>query len=74
MNTSPVEVTAAQILISFWDDNASHAWGYNVVICFTVCIVNILGVRYFGESEFFFSIIKRQCSGLVIPSIAESSP
>lgn len=59
---SPVEITAAQILLTLWDNNKAHAVGYNIVICFCVCIINVLGVRYFGESEFFFSIIKRRCS------------
>ncbi|VDB94649.1 unnamed protein product [Peniophora sp. CBMAI 1063] len=65
--TIPVEVTAAQILLTFWDSNPAHGWGYNVVICFGVCIMNILGVRYFGESEFYFSIIKLMLiTGLII--------
>ncbi|KAF8498527.1 general amino acid permease 1 [Russula emetica] len=56
--TVPVEITAATILITFWDDNHKHQAGYTVVLCFLVCLINIFGVRYFGESEFVFSIIK----------------
>lgn len=54
----PVEVAAAVILLTFWDNNASHAAIYTAVICVFVCAINIFGVRYFGESEFFFALIK----------------
>jgi len=54
----PVEVTAAGILIGFWDSNEKHQGIYTAVLCVCVCAINIFGVRYFGESEFFFSIIK----------------
>jgi len=56
--TIPVEITAATILITFWDDNHKHQAGYTAVLCFLVSLINIFGVRYFGESEFVFSIIK----------------
>lgn len=54
----PVEVAAAVILLSFWDDNTSHAAIYTAVVCVLMCAINIFGVRYFGESEFFFALIK----------------
>jgi amino acid transporter len=54
----PVEITAATILLTFWDPNTSHQAIYTAVICILVCSVNVFGVRYFGESEFIFSIIK----------------
>jgi len=56
--STPVEITAAVILLSFWDSNTSHVPIYTAVICVLVCLINIFGVRYFGESEFVFSIIK----------------
>ncbi|KAF8475230.1 general amino acid permease 1 [Russula ochroleuca] len=65
--TVPVEITAATILITYWDDNHKHQAGYTAVLCFLVCLVNIFGVRYFGESEFIFSIIKLTLiTGLII--------
>jgi len=68
--TIPVEITAAQILITFWDDNRSHAIGYTLVVTICVCLINILGVKYFGESEFFFSIIKLTLiTGLIIAGL-----
>ncbi|KZV64670.1 general amino acid permease 1 [Peniophora sp. CONT] len=69
--TIPVEITAAQILLTLWDQNEAHAWGYNVVLILVVCSMNILGVRYFGESEFYFSIIKLMLiTGLIIGGLA----
>ncbi|KAH8103904.1 general amino acid permease 1 [Cristinia sonorae] len=65
--TVPVEVTAATILITFWDQNLNHQYGYTALICVLVCLINIFGVRYFGESEFFFSICKLLLiTGLII--------
>ncbi|KAI0079119.1 general amino acid permease 1 [Panus rudis PR-1116 ss-1] len=66
----PVEITAATILITFWDDDTKHQAGYTAVICVLVCLINIFGVRYFGESEFIFSIIKLcMITGLIIAGL-----
>ncbi|KAJ7623715.1 general APC amino acid permease [Roridomyces roridus] len=54
----PVEINAAVILMTFWDKDTSHAAIYTAIIAISVCAINIFGVRYFGESEFFFSITK----------------
>ncbi|EKM50101.1 uncharacterized protein PHACADRAFT_264640 [Phanerochaete carnosa HHB-10118-sp] len=54
----PVEISAATIVLTFWDSNLHHQAGYTAVICVLVCSINIFGVRWFGESEFCFSIIK----------------
>ncbi|EJD07463.1 general amino acid permease 1 [Fomitiporia mediterranea MF3/22] len=68
--TVPVEVTAAQILLTFWDQDEGHAPIYTAVICICVCLINIFGVRWFGESEFFFSIIKiLLITGLIITGL-----
>jgi amino acid transporter len=58
--STPVEITAAVILITFWDQDApkSHIAAYTLVLCILVCMINIFGVRYFGESEFIFATIK----------------
>jgi len=66
----PVEVTAATILITFWDANTKHQAGYTALICVLVCLINIFGVRWFGESEFVFSIIKLcLITGLIIAGL-----
>ncbi|KAA1475488.1 hypothetical protein DENSPDRAFT_842273 [Dentipellis sp. KUC8613] len=65
--TVPVEITSATILITFWDPDTGHTAGYIAVLCFLVSLANILGVRYFGESEFVFSIIKLcMITGLIL--------
>ncbi|KAG9014332.1 hypothetical protein FRB94_012738 [Tulasnella sp. JGI-2019a] len=56
--TVPVEITAAAILITFWDDSSSRQPLYIALILVFMCMINLFGVRYFGESEFVFSIIK----------------
>ncbi|PCH44566.1 general amino acid permease 1 [Wolfiporia cocos MD-104 SS10] len=54
----PVEVTAAGILLTFWDPDTGHQAAYTAAITVCVCAINIFGVRYFGEAEFLFSIVK----------------
>ncbi|KAF7309445.1 General APC amino acid permease [Mycena indigotica] len=54
----PVEINAAVILLTFWDKDVNHAAIYTALIVILVCAINIFGVRYFGESEFFFSVTK----------------
>ncbi|KAJ7173570.1 general APC amino acid permease [Mycena filopes] len=54
----PVEISAAVILMTFWDKDTSHAALYTAIITILVCSINIFGVRYFGETEFVFSVIK----------------
>ncbi|KAH7922216.1 general amino acid permease 1 [Leucogyrophana mollusca] len=65
--TVPVEVSGAQILITYWDSNPNHAGIYIAVICIGVSAINIFGVRYFGEAEFLFSLIKlSMITGLIL--------
>ncbi|KAG8959749.1 hypothetical protein FRC03_007525 [Tulasnella sp. 419] len=65
--TVPVEVTAAQILLTFWDKNEKRSIAYTAIILVFMCAINLFGVKYFGESEFFFSIIKLTLiTGLII--------
>ncbi|KAJ7104356.1 amino acid permease/ SLC12A domain-containing protein [Mycena belliarum] len=61
----PTEIISATLIIGFWDtgpDGAgmltSHLAGYITLLLFLCAGVNFLGVRWFGESEFFFSAIK----------------
>ncbi|KZT00581.1 general APC amino acid permease [Laetiporus sulphureus 93-53] len=56
--STPTEITAACILLTFWDSNQHHQAAYTAVVTVCVCAINIFGVRWFGEAEFFFSIIK----------------
>jgi amino acid transporter len=56
--TTPVEVVAAAIVIQYWDSNKSHLPAYIVVFTVPMTIINIVGVKYFGEFEFWFAFIK----------------
>ncbi|KAJ3554850.1 hypothetical protein NM688_g2893 [Phlebia brevispora] len=63
----PVEVSASCILISFWDPDMSHQAIYTAVLACMMCVGNVFGVKWFGESEFIFSIIKLLLiTGLII--------
>ncbi|KAL4062544.1 amino acid permease/ SLC12A domain-containing protein [Scleroderma citrinum] len=65
--TVPVEITGAQLLITFWDSNTHHVAIYTTVIACFVILVNVFGVRWFGESEFGFSLIKlSMITGLIL--------
>ncbi|KAJ7619829.1 amino acid permease/ SLC12A domain-containing protein [Mycena polygramma] len=55
---APVEITAASIVISFWDHNDSHRAIYIIVMLIGIVLVNLAGVKYFGEFEFVFATIK----------------
>jgi len=71
--TFPTEITAATILLTFWDANVKHQPIYIAVMIIACLSVNLFGVKYFGESEFYFSIIKLMLiSGLIIGGLAVS--
>ena len=80
----PTGISAAAILITFWDDNVCglftdqgsprgqlvlhsnerstrqphHAPAYIVAIAVAMIAFNLFNVRYFGESEFYFCLVK----------------
>ncbi|KIM68247.1 hypothetical protein SCLCIDRAFT_106282 [Scleroderma citrinum Foug A] len=63
----PVEITGAQILITYWDNNTHHVAIYTTVIACFVILINIFGVRWFGEAEFMFALIKlSMITGLIL--------
>lgn len=71
--TLPAEITAATILLTFWDSNVNHQPIYIAVMIVCCLGINLFGVRYFGESEFVFSCIKLMLiSGLIIGGLAVS--
>ena len=53
----PLEIVAASITIDYWDSSISNAaW---VAIFWTlIVIINLFGVKGYGEAEFVFSLIK----------------
>lgn len=53
----PLEIVAASMTVGWWDSRISReVW----VTVFLVCIVaiNLLGVKFYGEAEFVFAIVK----------------
>ncbi|KIJ06546.1 hypothetical protein PAXINDRAFT_20262 [Paxillus involutus ATCC 200175] len=54
----PVEISGAQLLIGYWDSKPDHQWIYIASMCLSACIINVFGVRWFGEAEFMFSFMK----------------
>ncbi|KAI5995608.1 general APC amino acid permease, partial [Pisolithus albus] len=61
--TIPAEVAGAELLISYWNVNPRP---YIVLILGVICLVNIFGDRYFGEVEFWFSIVKLTLIAILI--------
>ncbi|KAF9461633.1 amino acid permease/ SLC12A domain-containing protein [Collybia nuda] len=56
--TAAVEIVAASIVIEFWDANSKHLAIYVTVMLVGIIIINIAGVKYFGEFEFWFAFLK----------------
>ncbi|TKX20454.1 amino acid permease-like protein 5 [Elsinoe australis] len=67
----PFEITAACVTIEFWEGGAkvnSAVWVTVFLVALTV--VNVFGVKGFGEVEFVLSMIKiLACSGFIILGI-----
>ncbi|KAI6116789.1 general APC amino acid permease [Pisolithus croceorrhizus] len=65
--TVPVEITGAQLLITYWDSDRHHVAIYTTVISCLVILINVFGVRWFGEAEFVFAMIKlSMITGLIL--------
>ncbi|KAK8864114.1 hypothetical protein IAR55_001360 [Kwoniella newhampshirensis] len=68
----PAEMISAVLIIGFWTEmtNAKIA-GFLVLLSVLTVMINLFGVRWFGESEFFFSMIKiLLIIGLIIGGLA----
>ncbi|GME75920.1 unnamed protein product [[Candida] boidinii] len=53
----PLELVAAAITIRYWNDTINSA-AWVVIFYVVIFIINIFGVKGYGEAEFVFSIIK----------------
>jgi len=53
-----VEISAASIVIGYWDHNANHVGIYIAVIIVLIIALNIWAVGIYGEAEFCFASIK----------------
>ncbi|KAG0202087.1 hypothetical protein BGX28_005297 [Mortierella sp. GBA30] len=58
--TIPAELSASSLVISYWLPQGSNfpTWIVPVIIIILLVIVNLLGVRIYGEAEYWFSILK----------------
>ncbi|ROV94925.1 hypothetical protein VSDG_07116 [Cytospora chrysosperma] len=56
--TVPTEITAIGLMLGFWDDNSSHLAIYIIVFLIVCIAINFLGVKYYGETEFWFACLK----------------
>jgi amino acid transporter len=55
----PLEIIAASITINFWDEKGQYDHAIFVsVFLFVIVLINMFGVKGYGEAEFFFSIVK----------------
>ncbi|KAF2710526.1 general amino-acid permease-like protein GAP1 [Pleomassaria siparia CBS 279.74] len=54
----PLEIVAATFTIEYWNNGAhinNNAW---VALFLVLIVINLFGVRGYGEAEFFFAIVK----------------
>ncbi|KAG0273180.1 hypothetical protein BGZ95_010997 [Linnemannia exigua] len=58
--TIPAQLSASALIVSFWlpDDTKFPPWIVPLVIIVLMVIINIAGVKTYGELEYWFSIFK----------------
>ncbi|KDN48578.1 hypothetical protein RSAG8_02565, partial [Rhizoctonia solani AG-8 WAC10335] len=67
--TLPTELTAAAIVIQYWNTSINAAV-WITILYVLILIINFMGVRWYGEFEFWFSAIKiTTIVGLIILGI-----
>ncbi|KAH6634382.1 amino acid permease-domain-containing protein [Chaetomium sp. MPI-SDFR-AT-0129] len=53
----PLEIIAASITVSYWNSEISRAI-FITVFLFIILVINLFGVKGYGEAEFVFAIVK----------------
>ncbi|KAF3931684.1 hypothetical protein ABW19_dt0201870 [Dactylella cylindrospora] len=53
-----VEISAAAVVIGYWDHNEDHVGIYVAIIIVLIFVLNIWAVSIYGEAEFWFASIK----------------
>jgi amino acid transporter len=53
----PLEIIAASLTLSYWDESLKRAIFVSIFL-FVIIVINMFGVKGYGEAEFIFSIIK----------------
>lgn len=57
--TLPTEIVAASLLIQYWPAVADiNPAVWCTVVWLGICVFNFCGVRYYGEAEFWFCVVK----------------
>lgn len=68
----PGEISAAAVIVSYWTDISQAAWISIIIV--VIVVTNSYNVRFYGEVEFVFGLIKIfLLIGLIITSIVITS-
>lgn len=54
----PLEIVSASITVNYWGTDPKYRDGFVALFWVVIVIINMFGVRGYGEAEFVFSIIK----------------
>ncbi|OAA73688.1 general amino-acid permease GAP1 [Cordyceps fumosorosea ARSEF 2679] len=57
LSVLPLEIIAASLTIGYWNERLTKAIFVTLFLT-TIVLINMFGVKGYGEAEFFFSIIK----------------
>lgn len=57
LSVLPLEVIAASVTIGYWNDKLTRAI-FITIFLVTIILINMFGIKGYGEAEFTFSIIK----------------
>ncbi|RUS27956.1 amino acid permease/ SLC12A domain-containing protein [Jimgerdemannia flammicorona] len=52
------ELSAASLIIGYWNSSVLPSWAWCLVFLVFLFLLNIVGVRVYGEAEYWFAIIK----------------
>ena len=54
----PLEIVAATITIEYWSNGSINNDAWVAIFLVLIVVINLFGVKGYGEAEFFFAIIK----------------
>ncbi|EJS42855.1 gap1p [Saccharomyces arboricola H-6] len=54
----PLEIVSASITVNFWGTDPKYRDGFVALFWIVIVIINMFGVKGYGEAEFIFSFIK----------------
>jgi amino acid transporter len=53
----PLEIIAASITVGYWNSSLARSI-FITIFLFTIVVINLFGVKGYGEAEFVFAIVK----------------